>query len=106
MCVLDAFFGRKLHILCNGAYFLDCQFVSDEECVILSRGFLGDSSLRLFNVESGELLTVIDLESEVSDLAVCPCQRLLAIDQRVSELGVELIQVHFSRDKDGWKNRG
>ena len=105
MYVLDALSGQKLHILCNDSYFLDCQFVSDEECVILSRGTSGGSSLRLFNVESGELLTVIDLESEVSHLAVCPRRRLLAIDQRDSELGVELIQVYLPRDKDSRKNK-
>ena len=105
MYILDAFSGRKLHILCNGAYFLDCQFVSDEECVILSKAPSGGSSLRLFNVESGELLTLIDLESEASHLAVCPRKRLLAIDQRDSELGVELIQVYLPRDKESRKNK-
>ena len=105
MYVLDAFSGRKLHILCNGGYFLDCQFVSDAECVILSRATSGNSSLRLFNVESGELLTVIDLESEACDLAVCPRERLLAIDQSDSEFGVELIQVYLPRDKDSRKSK-
>ena len=106
MYVLDAFSGRKLHILCNGAYFLDCQFVSEEECVILSRDTSGSSSLRLFNVESGELLTVIDLlEREVSHLAICPRKRLLAIGQRDSNLAVELIQVYLPRDKDSRKNK-
>ena len=105
--VLDAFSGRILHILCNGAYFFGCQFVSDEECVILSRDTYTSvgSSLRLFNVESGELLTVIDLlEREVSHLAVCPRKRLLAIGQRDSELAVELIRVYLPRDKDSRKN--
>ena len=106
MYVLDAFSGRILHILCNGAYFLDCQFVSEEECVILSRDTSGGSSLRLFNVESGELLTVIDLqEREVSHLAVCPRKRLLAIGQRDSNLAVELIQVYLPRAKESRKNK-
>ena len=105
MYVLDAFSGRKLHILCNGGYFLDCQFVSDAECVILSRATSGSSSLRLFNVESGELLTVIDLECEACVLAVCPRERLLAIDQSDSEFGVALIQVYLPRDKDSRKSK-
>lgn len=85
---------------------MDCQFVSDEECVILSKAALGGSSLRLFNVESGELLTVIDLlEREVSNLAVCPRKRLLAIGGSNPEFGFELIQVHLPRDKDSWKSK-
>ena len=34
MHVLDAFTGGILHILCQGDEFFDCQFVSDEDCVI------------------------------------------------------------------------
>ena len=98
MNVLDAFSGRILHSLCKDVVsFYDCQFVIDEECVILSKPLSGGSSLRLFNVESGELLSVINLERDVYNLAVCPRTRLLAID---SERGFELIQVHFPRGKD------
>ena len=71
MYVLDAFSGRILHILRKDDVIVyDCQFVSDEDCVILSRPASGGSGLRLFNVESGELLNVIDLERQVSHLAV------------------------------------
>ena len=104
--VLDAFSGRILHNLCQGDDFSDCQFVSDEECVILFRAISGGSSLRLFNVESGDLLSEIDLEREVSHLAAYPRKRLLAIDQKDSKLGVELIQVHLPRDKDRRKGKG
>ena len=103
MYVLDAFSGEILLILCKGDWFpVDCQFVSDEECVINSRTASG-SSLQLFNIESGELLTVIDLERPVFHLAVGSRKRLLAIDQKDSEFGVELIQVHLPRDKDSRK---
>ena len=106
--VLDAFSGRILHNLCQGDDFSDCQFVSDEECVILSRAISGGFSLRLFNVESGDLLSAIDLGRHVSCLsylAACPRKRLLAIGQSDSELGVELIQVHLPRDKDSRKSK-
>ena len=104
--VLDVFSGEILHILCKGDWFsVDCQFVSDEECVINSRAASEGSSLRLFNVESGELLSLIDLERQVFHLAVCPCERLLAIDQSDSKLGVELIHVHLPRHKDSRKNK-
>ena len=108
MWILDAFSGRILHNLLKGhwSFVTDCQFVSDEECVILSRPVTGGSSLLLFNVESGDLLSVIDLERKVSRLAVCPRKRLLAIDQSDSKLGVELIQVHLPQDKDRRKGKG
>jgi len=99
MYILDAFSGGILRILCQGIKCSYCQFVSDEECVILCEASSG-SSLQLCNVESGDLLSVIDLERQVSSLAVCPRKRLLAIDQSDSKLGVELIQVHLPRDKD------
>ena len=99
MYVLNALSGRVLHTLCNGDKTYNCQFLTDEECVVLSMAVSGDFSLRLFNVESGELLSVIDLsEGEVSHLAVCPRTRLLAIDRSDSEFGVELIKVHLPRD--------
>ncbi|XP_020611254.1 uncharacterized protein LOC110049769, partial [Orbicella faveolata] len=104
--VLDAFSGRILHILCKRVRRLfGCQFVSEEECVILSEGAIEGSTLRLFNIESGDLLSVIDLQRKPSHLAVCPRKRLLAIDQSDSELGFELIQVHLPRDKDSRNNK-
>jgi len=105
MYVLDTCSGRILRSFCQGHSFSDCKFVSDEECVILSQSVSEGSILQLFNVESGELLSVIDLERVVSYLAVCPRKRLLAIDQFCSELGFELIQVHLPRDKDSRNNK-
>ena len=107
MLVLDALSGRILQKLLKRRSFLsaDCQFVSDEECVILSGPASGGCTIELFNVESGVLLSAIDLEREMRHLAVCPRKRLLAIDQKDSKLGVELIQVHLPRDKDSRKNK-
>jgi len=103
--VLDAFSGKIIRILCQGFDISDCQFVSDEECVVLSKAASRESCLQLFNVECGDLLSVIDLERDVSHLAVCPRKRLLAIAQIHSKLGVELIQVHLPRDKDSRNNK-
>ena len=105
MYVLDAFSGGVLHILCQGDSFSDCQFISDEECVILSKASFEDSSLQLFNVESGELLSLIDLKRNVSHLAVCPRTRLVAIGKHYWQRGVELIQVHLSRDVESRKSK-
>ncbi|XP_078356135.1 uncharacterized protein LOC144640946 isoform X1 [Oculina patagonica] len=104
--VLDAVSGEKLHTLWRSEEFWlrpDCKFVSDEECVI-SLAAVG-YCLHLFNVKSGDLLSVIDLENEVNCLAACPRKRLLAIDQRLPQLGFKLIQVSLPQDKDSKKNK-
>lgn len=95
MYVLDAFTGGILHILCHGDVFFDCQFVSDEECAIGFHVASTGYSLGLFNVESGDLLSMLHLESNVNYLAVCPRKRLLAIGQMDYPCGLELIHVHL-----------
>ena len=52
--VLDTFSGGILRTLYHGHSISDCQFVGDEECVILSGWTSEGSILRLFNVESGD----------------------------------------------------
>ena len=105
MYVLDAVSGETLHTLCkvDGFFEIDCKFVSDEECVISSRAASGGYCLQLFNVKSGDLLSVIELEERVYRLAACPRKRLLAIVQGDSHQGFKLIQVHLPQDKDSRK---
>ena len=74
--ILDALSGDTHHILPNSKNVVDCKFVSDEECLVYNRGI---NVLRLFNVRSGDLLTVMDIEERPCRLAVClPCH-LIAI---------------------------
>ncbi len=104
--VLDAVSGKKLHILCKVSWFLDFKFVSDEECVISYQAdFRRGYCLRLFNVKSGDLLSVIDLERRVKCLAACPHKRLFAIDKSDSKQGFELIRVQLPQDKDNRKSK-
>ena len=98
--VLDAISGEALHILCEGYEYSDCRFISDEECVISCRTDSGDYCLQLFNVKSGDLLSVLHLDSEANCLAACPRKRLLAIGQSDSKHGFKLIQVQLPQDKD------
>ncbi len=105
MYVLDAVSGKTLHILCRGDDFFDCKFVSDEECVINSKATSSGSCLRMFNVKSGDLLSVIGLDGGASCLAACPRKRLLAIEQRDSKHGFKLIQVWLPQDKDSRKSK-
>lgn len=72
-----------------------CKFISEEECVIGSKD--PSEGLLLFNVQSGDLLSVIDLESPVTCLATCPRNQLLAINKKDSKHGFKLIQAQLSR---------
>ena len=95
--VIDATSGRTLHLLCEGNNIFDCRFVSDEECVVnsydVSRGFC----LRLFNIESGDLLTVITMENKVFCLAACPRKCLIAIGLMSSRPNFKVIKVNLQR---------
>ena len=105
MYVLDAISGETLHILCEGFLYSGCKFISDEECVISFETVLGDYCLQLFNVKSGDLLSVLHLDIEANCLAACPRKRLLAIAQSDSKHGFKLIQVRLPQDKDIRKSK-
>ena len=61
-------------------------------------------SAQLFNVKSGELLSVIDVESRADCSASCPRNRLLAIGRSYFAPSFKIILVHLPRDKDS-KNK-
>ena len=103
--VFDAISGETLHILCEGYECLDCKFISDEECVFSFKVASGDYCLKLFNVKSGDLLSVLHLDSEANCLAACPRKRLLAIGQTDSKHGFKLIKVQLPQDKDIRKSK-
>jgi len=93
--VLDALSGNTLHKLCGNIQVYDCKFVSDEECVIHTYDPTSGFLLQLFNVRSGDLLSVleIDMDSRVYALASCPRKGLLAIGLMHSKLRFKVIQV-------------
>ena len=104
--VLDAISGEVLHALCTRSFeYTDNKFISDEECVISCRTLLGDYCLQLFNVKSGDLLSVLQLDSEANCFAAFPCKRLLAIARTDSKRGFKLIQVQLPQDKDIRKSK-
>ena len=92
--VLDPETGNTLHTL--GCHLLHFTFVSDDPCVI----FNVDSTFQLLNVKSGELLTEIDKEGNVTCLAACPFNRVLAIGLRYSTPNFKVIRVHLPRGED------
>ena len=100
--VLDAVSGKMLHSLCKGERFhpvRDIKFISDEECAVSSRMVLRGLFVLLFNVRSGDLLSVINTENRVLCLASCPRKRLLAICQESSTPNFKVIQVKLPSNK-------
>ena len=94
LLVLDAETGNTLRTLgLSFSLFLHCTFISDDTCVISAR----DLTVQMFNVKSGELLTGIDVESDVNCLAACPFNRVLAIGLRNSTPNFKVIRVHLPR---------
>ena len=100
--VVDADSGNILRTLRFGSVGVSCKFVSDEECVVFGYNYL--FSAQLINVKSGELLSVIDVESRVDCSASCPRNRLLAIGRSYFAPSFKIILVHLPRDKDS-KNK-
>ena len=82
--VINIFYVERLNF---------CKFISEEECVISCED--ASEGLLLFNVPSGHLLSVIDLESPVTCLAACPCKQLVAINKSDSKHGFKLIQAQL-----------
>ena len=120
--VCDAVSGNTLHVLCSSAAlrpFLDCEFVSDEDCGVISYSLQQYCRVQLFNVKSGDLLSnlplsdlplsdlssLTHLEQGVNCLAVSPCKPVVAIFQSDSKHGYELIQVRLPGDEDSRKRK-
>ena len=93
--VLDALSGNTRHILCKAKQVYDFKFVSDEACVIHTYDPICGYRLQLFNVRSGDLLSLLDIDSEnqVQALGSCPRKGLIAISLIGSEVNFKVIQV-------------
>ena len=74
--VLDADTGETLHVLLRDQNdIIECKFLDDESLVCCS----GDNFLRLFNVRTGDLLSVLDIGEQPLCLGACLYQPLVAI---------------------------
>ena len=94
--ILDAASGNSLHALRAGT----CEFLSDEECVV----FHLSDKFELYNIRSGHLLSVIDVGGDITCLAACRSQRLVAIGLLNSTPNFKVIRVWLPRDKDNRKS--
>ena len=88
--ILDPCSGTVLRTLLEGRTDpADCKFISDVECVILCckwRLRRLEGCLVLYNVPSGDVLTVLDLDYalDFTQAAVCPRNRFIAVDLKSS----------------------
>ena len=106
--VLQASSGKKLRTLrCTVDRILGCAFVSETECVIVGKITSGSYYLPLFNVNTGDVLTVLDIDFLPSrSLASCPQKGLIAIGLENSECMCVVIQVKQLQDKVNWEAKG
>ena len=116
--VLDAVSGNTLHVLCSTCHpvlVLGCEFVSDEECVVISKvPPFEEWRVQLFNVKSGDLLSNLPLSylqpsmlpmRVVNCLAASPCKRLISVHPSGTKHGYELIQVRLPGGEDSRKTK-
>ena len=105
--VLEASSGKYLRTLCTVNRILGCAFVSKTECVFVCWNFSGSYCLPLFNVSTGDFLTVLDMDFEPSrGLASCPQKGLIAIGLKDSTFMCAVIQVKLPRDKVNREAKG
>ena len=105
--VLEACSGKRLRTLCTVDITLGCAFVSKTECVIVCSNTLGSYYLPLFNVSTGDVLTVLDIDFVPSPcLASCPQKGLIAIGLKHSKCMFAVIQVKQQRDKVNREAKG
>ena len=106
--VLQASSGKILRTLCAVHHDIrDCAFVSKTECVIVCKNHSGSYCLPLFNVSTGDFLTVLDVDFDPSlGLASCLQKGLIAIGLEDSTFMCAVIQVKLLRDKVNREAKG
>ena len=95
--VLDAYSGRTLQLWEVKA--VECVFVSDKECVIQTES-PGVTCLRLFNVTSGQQLSLLNVENQLTDLISSPRNSLIAF-RKIHSGHFRVIRLRLPRDNKG-----
>ena len=98
--VLDAFLGKPLRTLCTVDHIFNCAFVSETECVIDCQNKSESFCLRLFNIMTGELLSLLYMENRPACLSSFPQEGLIAIGLWQSKRMCAFVAVKRPRDKD------
>ena len=97
--VLDAFEGKTLRTLCTVDHIFNCAFVSETECVIDCQNISESFCLRLFNIMTGELLSLLSMENRPACLSSFPQEGLIAIGLWQSKRMCAFVAVKRPRDK-------
>lgn len=99
--ILDAKTGETYHILVRDQDdMVDCKFiVNDEHLVCCSK----DNFLRLFDIRSGDLLTVLDIEEQPRCLGACLGKPLVAIGLWGARLKFVHVKLPSDQDAEGEK---
>ena len=100
--ILDVRRGKTvLTLLKNHNDIVDCKFVCDGESLLCCSR---DSFLRLFNVRSGDLLCLLDIEEQPFSLGACLGNHLVAVG--LSGARLKFIHAVLPRVKDSEKKKG
>ena len=78
---------------------MNCALVSEAKCVIDCQDTSESFCLRLFNVKTGDLLSLLDMDTSPSCLASFPQKGLIAFGLWNSERMCAFIEVRLPRDK-------
>ena len=106
--VLDAVSGKVLHKLCRPTKCF--KFVSNEECCVLCPNWdrFGVSLLGLFNVRSGDLLSVLDIDVGLHSepaLATCPEKGLITVASEFFKFRFKTFKVKLQGENDYGRKR-
>ena len=97
--LLDAYSGSTLQMLWKGEAHRSV-FVSNDECVVQTSEPPSVTCLRLFNVRSGQPLTVLNIESQLTDLTISPWNGLIAICEKNTNHNFRVILLRLSGDNE------
>ena len=97
--LLDAYSGSTLQMLWKGEADRSV-FVSNDECAIQTSEPPSVTCLRLFNVRSGQQLSVLNIESQLTDLTISPWNGLIAICEKNTNHNFRVILLRLSGDDE------
>ena len=97
--LLDAYSGSTLQMLWKGEAHRSV-FVSNDECVVQTSEPPSVTCLRLFNVRSGQQLSVLNIESQLTALTISPWNGLIAICEKNTNHNFRVILLRLSGDNE------
>ena len=99
--VFNADTGKLHRKLFRKRYVFDCKFVSDKELIVCSKEYRGNF-LRMFDVNSGELLNLVEIEEQLFCLGTC--LQSLPIAVGLSGSAFKVLRVHLPQAEDNRKS--